>query len=234
MGCAVKFNYAVYGVRKVLTALFGGTFDPIHYGHLRPALALAEEIGLSNISLLPNRIPPHKPQPGTTTEQRLAMLKLAIADYPLFTIDTRELQPQLIDHPSFTIDTLKAWREQNGAQSALAFIMGQDSLLSLPTWKEWQKLVDYCHLLICKRPGYAQPTFESNLQTWINQYQTNDIQTLHHSPNGYIYFANTPLEAISATEIRQNIDDLQRCKELLPPKVWQYIHEHGLYNSKKC
>ncbi|KES17427.1 nicotinate-nucleotide adenylyltransferase [Gilliamella apicola] len=218
----------------MLTALFGGTFDPIHYGHLRPALALAKEIGLSSISLLPNRIPPHKPQPGTTTEQRLAMLKLAIADYPFFTIDTRELQPQLIDQPSFTIDTLKAWREQNGAQSALAFIMGQDSLLSLPTWKEWQKLVDYCHLLICKRPGYAQPTFEINLQTWINQHQTKDIQALHHSPNGYIYFANTPLEAISATEIRQNIDDPQSCKKLLPAKVWQYIHEYGLYNSKKC
>lgn len=218
----------------MLTALFGGTFDPIHYGHLRPALALAKEIGLSSISLLPNRIPPHKPQPGTTTEQRLAMLKLGIADYPFFTIDTRELQPQLIDKPSFTIDTLKAWREQNGAQSALAFIMGQDSLLSLPTWKEWQKLVDYCHLLICKRPGYAQPTFESNLQTWINQHQTKDIQALHHHPNGYIYFANTPLEAISATEIRQNIDDPQSCKKLLPAKVWQYIHEYGLYNSKKC
>lgn len=218
----------------MLTALFGGTFDPIHYGHLRPALALAEEVGLSSISLLPNRTPPHKPQPEATTEQRLAMLKLAISNYSLFSIDTRELEPKLINQPSFTIDTLKAWRKQNGPQSSLAFIMGQDSLLSLPTWKEWQKLVDYCHLLICKRPGYAKTSCDCNLQAWINQHQTKDSQALHHCPNGYIYFANTPLETISATEIRQNINSRQSCEKLLPPKVWRYIHEHGLYNLKKC
>ena len=140
----------------MLTALFGGTFDPIHYGHLRPALALAKELGLTKINLLPNRIPPHKPQPEANTEQRLAMLQLAIADYSLFSVDTRELEPKLINQPSFTIDTLKSWRQQNGTQQSLAFIMGKDSLLSLPTWKDWQKLLDYCHLLICKRTGYAQ------------------------------------------------------------------------------
>lgn len=218
----------------MLTALFGGTFDPIHYGHLRPALALAKEVGLNNISLLPNRIPPHKPQPEATTEQRLAMLKLAISDYSLFSIDTRELEPQLINQPSFTVDTLRAWRDQNGTQSGLAFIMGQDSLLNLPSWKEWQKLLDYCHLLICKRPGYPQTIDDSNLQVWINQHQTKDSQALHHYPNGYIYFANTPLESISATEIRLNIDNQQCCEKLLPSKVWHYIHEHGIYNSKKC
>jgi nicotinate-nucleotide adenylyltransferase len=218
----------------VLTALFGGTFDPIHYGHLRPALALAKEVGLSRISLLPNRIPPHKPQPEATIEQRLAMLELAISDLPLFSIDTRELDPQLIDQPSFTIDTLKAWRNQYGNELGLAFIIGQDSLLNLPTWKYWQNLVDYCHLLVCKRPGYAQKTCDSHLHTWINQHQIQDIQALHHRANGYIYFANTPLKAISATEIRQNITNQQSCEKLLPPKVWQYIHEHGLYNSKKC
>ena len=218
----------------MLTALFGGTFDPIHYGHLRPALALAKEVGLTKINLLPNRIPPHKPQPEANTEQRLAMLQLAIADYSLFSVDTRELEPKLTNQPSFTIDTLKLWRQQNGTQQSLAFIMGQDSLLGLPTWKEWQKLLNYCHLLICKRPGYAQTSCDSKLQQWIYQHQTQNSQTLHQCPNGYIYFANTPLEAISATEIRQNIDDPQSCKKLLPPKVWQYIHEHRLYNSKKC
>lgn len=218
----------------MLTALFGGTFDPIHFGHLRPTLALAKEVGLNNISLLPNRIPPHKPQPEATTEQRLAMLKLAISDYSLFSIDTRELEPQLINQPSFTVDTLRAWRDQNGTQSGLAFIIGQDSLLNLPTWKEWQKLLDYCHLLICKRPGYPQSIDDSNLQAWINQHQTKDSQVLHQHPNGYIYFANTPLESISATEIRLNIDNQQYCEKLLPSKVWHHIHEHRIYNSKKC
>lgn len=218
----------------MLTALFGGTFDPIHYGHLLPAIALTEEVGLNQISLLPNHIPPHKPQPEATTAQRLAMLKLAIADMPpVFSIDTREILSTKSMRPSYTINTLQQWRIENGTTAGLAFIMGQDSLLSLPTWNHWQTLLDYCHLLICRRPGYAEKTDNPELQSWINKHQTTQIQDLHNSPNGYIYFAHTPLEDISATEIRENINNQQSCENLLPPKVWQYIHEQGLYSAKK-
>ncbi|WP_392561682.1 nicotinate-nucleotide adenylyltransferase [Orbus sturtevantii] len=216
---------------KVLTALFGGTFDPIHYGHLLPAIALAKEIKLAHISLLPNHIPPHKPQPEATTSQRLAMLRLAIENYPIFSIDMREITKAKLDKPSYTIDTLKAWRNENGNSQGLAFILGQDSLLNLPTWHNWQTLLDYCHLLICRRPGYADNTNDPFLKKWIKRHQTNDIALLHQNSNGSIYFANTPLEDISATEIRQQISSKKSCETLLPAKVWQYIQIHHLYGA---
>ena len=217
----------------MLTALFGGTFDPVHYGHIHPAIALAKEIGLTQISLLPNQMPPHKPQPEATTEQRLEMLNLAIEDLPLFSIDTREISSEKLMRPSYTIETLEKWRKENGYQKGLAFIMGQDSLLSLPTWHKWQTLLDYCHLLICRRPGYAEKTDNIELQNWIDTHQTTNIKDLHDCPFGYIFFAHTPLENVSATEIRQNINNEQNYKNLLPTKVWHYIHQHALYNAKK-
>ncbi|MWN31191.1 MULTISPECIES: nicotinate-nucleotide adenylyltransferase [unclassified Gilliamella] len=217
----------------MLTALLGGTFDPIHYGHLRPAISLANEIGLKQIRLLPNHIPPHKPQPEANTEQRLAMLSLAIEDLPLFALDVSEILPETSTRPSYTIETLQAWRRKHGNQNPLAFIMGQDSLLGLPTWHKWQTLLNYCHLLICRRPGYADKTDNATLQQWVDTHQTTNVKNLHDSPYGYIYLAQTPLENISATEIRQNINNSQSCKNLLPPKVWQYIHTQGLYGTKK-
>lgn len=217
---------------KSLTALFGGTFDPIHYGHLLPVMALAQEIKLKHISLLPNHIPPHKPQPEASTLQRLAMLELAIEGNDLFSIDTRELSRADLNRPSFTIETLQGWRTENGTEKGLAFILGQDSLLSLPTWSDWQSLLQYCHLLVCRRPGYDETTDNDELKAWIKQHQTADIEQLHNHPNGYIYFANTPLKAISATEIRERVSEKRNCEELLPKKVWLYIQKCHLYGFK--
>lgn len=214
-----------------LTALFGGTFDPIHYGHLLPAIALVEEVKLSQVSLLPNHIPPHKAQPEATTYQRIEMLKLAIEDYPMLSIDMREMNQSRLDHPSYTIETLQTWRLENGNQAGLAFILGQDSLLSLPTWHNWQTLLNYCHLLICRRPGYAQIIDNQQLNEWVEQHQTKNIDDLHTHSHGFIYFANTPLENISATEIREKISSGKSCESLLPPKVWQYIQREHLYGT---
>ncbi|WP_430875644.1 nicotinate-nucleotide adenylyltransferase [Gilliamella sp. G0441] len=217
----------------MLTALFGGTFDPIHYGHLRPAISLAQEVGVKQIVLLPNKIPPHKPQPIATIKQRLTMLALAIEDLPLFTIDTREIAPSDANRPSYTIDTLQQWRNENGKTASLAFIMGQDSLLNLPSWHKWQSLLDYCHLIICQRPNYAARTDNVEFQQWIDKNRTNNVKHLHDSAQGYIYFSHTPLEDISATQIRQKIKNQQCCEDLLPLKVRQYIQQQGLYYAKK-
>ncbi len=214
-----------------LTALFGGTFDPIHYGHLLPSMALAKEINLTHISLLPNYIPPHKAQPKATTAQRLAMIKLAIEDYPLFSIDVREITHAKPNRPSYTIDTLQNWRSEYGEHKSLAFIIGQDSLCNLPKWYHWQSLLDYCHLLICPRPGFTNTTDNLQLQKWLLQHSTKNITDLQQNPCGSIYFANTPLKAISATEIRQHIENRQDYQSLLPPKVWQYIQTQHLYGA---
>lgn len=131
-----------------LQALFGGTFDPIHYGHLQTVEALARQVGLRQVTLLPNNVPPHRPQPEASAAQRVAMVELAIADRPLFNLDTRELARQT---PSWTVETLEQLRAERGAAQPLAFIIGQDSLLSLHKWHRWESLLDLCHLLVCQR-----------------------------------------------------------------------------------
>ncbi|WP_145589767.1 nicotinate-nucleotide adenylyltransferase [Yersinia rochesterensis] len=214
---------------RTLYALFGGTFDPIHYGHLKPVEALAQQVGLQHIILLPNHVPPHRPQPEANAQQRLKMVELAVADNPLFSVDSREL---LRDSPSFTIDTLEALRKERGATRPLAFIIGQDSLLSLHKWHRWQSLPDVCHLLVCARPGYSQTLETPELQQWLDAHRVFEPEALSLRPHGAIYLADTPLLNISATDIRHRRHNGESCDDLLPRAVQRYIELQGLYRQK--
>lgn len=209
-----------------IIALFGGTFDPIHYGHLKPVMALANEIPLSHIYLLPNNVPPHRPQPEATTEQRLMMLQLAIQDNPLFSIDERELHRKTL---SYTIDTLVEVRQACGPERPFAFIIGQDSLLTLHTWERWEEFLSLCHLIVCRRPGYPSTFKDKTLKTWLIDHHIASPEKLRTAPHGYIYLANTPLLDISATYIRQRLRSGTNCDDLLPKEVQLYIREQGLY-----
>ncbi|ORM55047.1 nicotinic acid mononucleotide adenylyltransferase [Pantoea conspicua] len=211
-----------------LHALFGGTFDPIHFGHLRPVEALAQQTGLQKVTLLPNNVPPHRPQPEASADQRVDMLRCAIADLPLFDIDTRELKR---DTPSWTVATLESLRAERGAQQPLGFIIGQDSLLSLSKWHRWQDLLSLCHLLVCQRPGYPTQMASPEMQRWLDQHVTHDVQRLHLQPAGHIWLAETPLVDISATEIRRRRHHHQSCDDLLPAAVIDYIDRAGLYRD---
>lgn len=211
-----------------IQALFGGTFDPIHYGHLLSVKALAKQVGLQQVVLLPNHVPPHRQQPEATVQQRLAMIKLAIKNNPLFSIDTRELKRTT---PSYTVETLLSFRQQIGWQKSLAFIIGQDSLLSIDTWFDWQKILDLCHLLVCARPGYTTNYPTLSMQQWLKHYQVHEPEILSHKPCGSIYLADNPLLNISATEIRERKRDRKSCKDILPPAVLRYIDKHHLYQN---
>ncbi|WP_140918077.1 nicotinate-nucleotide adenylyltransferase [Limnobaculum xujianqingii] len=211
---------------EAIHALFGGTFDPIHYGHLKPVEALAQEVGLNRITLLPNHVPPHRPQPEANTQQRLEMVKLAVAGNPLFSVDERELHRLA---PSYTIDTLEEIRHEQGEKIPLAFIIGQDSLLTLHYWHRWQSLLDYCHLLVCARPGYTDKLDTPELEYWLEQHRTTNIDNLKQQANGLIYLAHTPLLDISATDIRRRKHNGISLDDLLPPTVQQYIEQQGLY-----
>jgi len=215
--------------RPALHALFGGTFDPIHYGHLRPVEALAQAIGLAKVTLLPNNVPPHRPQPEATPAQRVAMVKLAIAGRPLFDLDLREMQRKT---PSYTIETLAAVRAERGAAQPLAFIIGQDSLLTLHKWHRWQDLLSLCHLLVCQRPGYPSQMETPALQNWLDRHLAQHPQALQHAPAGKIFLAQTPLLNISATEIRARRHQGLSDADLLPEAVSDYIDREGLY--RKC
>lgn len=211
-----------------LYALFGGTFDPIHFGHLRPVEALAQQVGLKKVTLLPNNVPPHRPQPEASARQRVEMLCCAIATRPLFDIDTRELER---DTPSWTVATLEALRAERGAEQPLGFIIGQDSLLTLAKWHRWQDLLSLCHLLVCQRPGYATQMETPEMQQWLDVHRAQHAEQLHHSPAGRIWLADTPLFDISATEIRQRRHQGQSCTDLLPDEVIDYIDRAGLYRG---
>lgn len=211
---------------ETMHALFGGTFDPIHYGHLKPVEALAHEIDLQRITLLPNHVPPHRPQPEANVQQRLRMVELAISGNPLFSVDERELHRTA---PSYTIDTLEEIRKEMGGSKPLAFIIGQDSLLTLHYWHKWKSLLDYCHLLVCARPGYADTLETPELERWLETHRTMNTQALKHQPNGLIYLADTPLLDISATDIRRRKHNNMSLDDLLPPSVQQYIEQQGLY-----
>ncbi|MGK2960253.1 MAG: nicotinate-nucleotide adenylyltransferase [Candidatus Malihini olakiniferum] len=209
-----------------LIAYFGGTFDPIHYGHLRPVTALADEIGLTRITLMPNNAPPHREQPEASAQQRKLMVELAIADKPLFTIDDCELQRIT---PSCTIDTMEMIHTEMGDKIPLVFIIGQDSLLTLHSWHRGQELLKVCHLLVCARPGYRTKLDTPEQQAWLEAHRVKNAAALHSQLHGLIYLAHAPLVTISATDIRQRRQNGQPCNDLVPPAVLHFMDAHGLY-----
>ena len=209
-----------------LQALFGGTFDPVHYGHLKPVEALANLIGLSRVIIMPNNVPPHRPQPEANSAQRKRMVELAIADKPLFSLDERELRHA---SPSYTAQTLKAWREEQGPTRSLAFIIGQDSLLSFPGWHDYETILGNSHLIVCRRPGYPLTMAEEKDQQWLEAHLTHNADDLHTLPAGKIYLAETPWFNISATLIRERLENGEACDDLLPAAVLDYIRQQGLY-----
>ncbi|WP_099075879.1 nicotinate-nucleotide adenylyltransferase [Proteus alimentorum] len=220
-----KTNHSTPLINQAI-ALYGGTFDPIHYGHLRPVEALSGLIGLKEVIWLPNNIPPHRPQPEASSQQRLEMVRLALEPYSSFKVDTRELEKPT---PSYTIETLNDFRKEIGDKQPLAFIIGQDSLLSINTWHKWENLLDVCHLLVCARPGY-QTHFESaQMQAWLKKNQTYQQEDIHCLPAGKIFLADTPLYNISATDIRARHKAGLDCHDLLPNSVENYIRRQQLY-----
>ena len=209
-----------------LIAYFGGSFDPIHLGHLATARELAEYFALARLVFLPAALSPLKQQ-SLTREHRVAMLKLAIEDDSIFALDEQELhRPQ----PSYTIDTLRSLRIQYETQQPLAFIMGMDSFLSLPKWRDWQQLTDFAHLIVVARPDY-DAQFSTELQAWLNNRRCNDRLLLEYQPHGLVYFVATHPHAVSSTDIRARLALGQNTSATLPARVAAYIQQHHLYGA---
>ncbi|WP_287147004.1 nicotinate-nucleotide adenylyltransferase [Aeromonas sp.] len=209
---------------KAPIGLLGGTFDPIHIGHLRPAIEARDAIGLAEIRLIPNHIPPHRANPFCSSEQRLAMVKLAAAENAGFVVDERELKR---DKPSWTIDTLIELRHEL-PDTPLCFLMGMDSLLGLPGWHRWQELLDHAHLVVNVRPGW-QPDYPGEVAELLARHHTTDATALHQRLAGHIWLAgNQPIE-LSATRLRALLAAGEDPRYLLPPSVADYIRQQGLY-----
>ena len=207
--------------------VFGGTFDPIHYGHLRLAETAREALGLARVRLIPAGQPPHRATPGAAGAHRLAMARLAAADNPAFEVDPAEVEAE---QASYTILSLERLRAELGPGRPLVLLLGVDAFLGLPTWRRWTELFDFAHLAVANRPGYSLDgaTMTAALAEEAKRRQASS-SILGAAPAGHlVQFAMTPL-AISATDIRARCAAGQSLRYLLPPPVVDYISRHQLY-----
>lgn len=207
--------------------LFGGTFDPIHLGHLRLAETAREALGLARVRLIPAGQPPHRATPGASGNHRLAMARLATADNPAFEVDAAEVTAA---QASFTILTLERLRAELGPARPLVLLLGVDAFLGLPTWRRWTELLDFAHLAVANRPGYTLDTAQMPpaLADLVARREAAPA-ALGNAPAGAIApFEMTPL-AISATDIRARAAAGLSLRYLLPPPVVDYISRHQLY-----
>jgi len=204
--------------------ILGGTFDPIHFGHLRMALELYQALNLAEVRLIPCYQPVHRKSPIASPEDRLAMVKAAILDEPALKVDDFEIQRQ---GPSYMVDTLTHLRKNN-PETPLCLIMGIDALLGFPSWHRYEEILNLAHLVIAHRPQYHIPEVGA-VSKLINQHLQHNPAVIHESLAGTIILQPvTPLD-ISATDIRKQIAMGRNPRYLLPETVYKYIEEHGVY-----
>lgn len=207
-----------------MIGIFGGTFDPIHYGHLRCALELKQALGLKQLRFMPARLPPHRAAPAASAEQRLAMLELAVADQAGFAVDAIELRR---NGPSYTVDTLLALRAELPAAS-LCLILGMDAFLGIERWSRWERLVEFAHLIVMQRPGQDLDAASPRLRALLQERLSEPAQ-LRHGTSGRIVVCPVTQLDISATRIRESIASGRDVHYLLPDRVIDYIRRERLY-----
>ncbi len=206
-----------------LRGFYGGTFDPIHQGHLQLALYVQRHCQLSQLDLLPCHIPPHRTAPGSSSEHRAAMVRIAIADYPKLQINELELNKNL---PSYTVDTLRILKQQY-PNDALCFLLGMDSLCNFKSWHQYQLILDLAHLIVLQRPGYEVVTGDA--PSLLDTYQVASLSDLCEHMAGKILVLDNPTYNISASQIRGQYQQNQLDPSLQIPAVQQYIEQHQLY-----
>lgn len=218
--------------RDNLCGLFGGTFDPIHYGHLAPVREVRAAAELTKVAYIPAAVPPHRPQPRAAADHRLEMTRIALADKQRneqpseqpFEVDDIELKRP---GPSHTIDTLQSLRRRH-PKRRYALIVGLDALLGLETWHRWQALQQSVHIIAMGRPGWRPP---QPLPHWWQCAQAGSSAELRRAAAGKIIFIETTPVAVSSTLVRERIAAGGDLSHLVPPGVGDYIRKNNLYGG---
>jgi nicotinate-nucleotide adenylyltransferase len=210
--------------------ILGGTFDPIHYGHLRLAQEIGTGLKLDEVRFVPSGTPPHRLAPRTSPAERLAMVRVAVRDNPLFTVDEREMQRS---GPGYTADTLAELRREVGATRPLCLLVGADAFLDFVTWHRWHELFSLAHIVVAHRPGFPVDTWQDRMpQPLAREYAARTLSqplAVHLAPAGGIaVIAITALD-ISATLIRDCLRAGTSPRYLLPDSVLDYIQARQLY-----
>ena len=226
-----------------MIGILGGSFDPIHFGHIKSALALLEHFEFEQIRFVPCQLSPLKERVFANAHHRWQMLNLVCSSQPKLMADDRELKRQ---GRSYTIDSLIELREEIGNNQSIVLILGMDAYLEFCKWHRYEEILSYCHLLLMQRPGYnlseSEPILVSyselenqqNLEIecekeyfWLHK--TEDDEQLGAVPHGKIYMSDLEKIDISSTLIRETIAQGQQPKYMLPGNVWNYVQRNKLY-----
>lgn len=217
-------------------AIYGGTFDPVHKGHLACAQAVARLSPGLRLLLLPVGMPPHRPRPCASPAHRLAMLELALLelaqggeDRQRMAVDTRELHRP---SPCYSYDTLKSFRQDYGEALPILFVLGLDSYKTLPSWHSWQRLTELAHLLALARPG-QDAALAPALAAWQAPRLAASPDALLEAPAGLVRHERLAEVPVSATQVRQAYRAGQDASAHVPPQVDSYIRREGLYSAKR-
>lgn len=210
--------------------ILGGTFDPIHHGHLRLAEEAREQCALSSVRIIPSGTPPHRYAPHASAEHRLAMVRLALQGNTALVLDEREIHRT---DPCYTVDTLTSLRSELGTEQPLCLLMGGDAFLQLHTWHEWKKLFELTHIVVVQRAGRplgnAIGNADAALQAEYRARLAPSMRALRESPAGVILVVDMPALDISATSIRERCAAGRSIRYLVPNEVADYIQSHHLY-----
>lgn len=204
-------------------AIFGGTFDPLHIGHISLSSRACKWLGVTKLSLIPCHIPPHKGTPSVSAEHRVNMLAGLANENPFFSVDTREINKHA---PSYTVETLREIRHEVGNSIPILLLIGGDSIAQFHTWYCWQEILTLCHVIVLPR---FQDTHEPITEQNIIQAITTDVTQIQSLPAGKICFAPLSKVTISSTQIRDMRANGLDAKSYLPPAIFNYIEKHQLY-----
>jgi nicotinate-nucleotide adenylyltransferase len=214
--------------------LLGGTFNPIHFGHLRMAQELADILDFSEVRFIPAANPPHRPAPSVSAEHRAAMVRLAIANNALFNFDDRELHRT---GASYTIDTLDSLRDELGDEVSLVLLMGSDAFTKFNTWHRWEEIIQRCHITLVQRPLSTSIATKENLpkvlETFLHNHYTENGDDLHSTAAGFVIMQHITALDISATAIRHTLEQKNSARYLMPESVIDYIQQHNLYQHSE-
>jgi len=211
-----------------LVGVFGGTFDPVHVGHLRIALELLERTGLREVRFVPAARPPHRAAPETPAALRLAMLEAAVADEPRFVVDRRELDRP---GPSYTVDTLESLA-RDFPEPTFCLLLGMDAFLGLPGWHRWTALLELAHIVVADRPG-SRLSDGGELGRLVRERRTSDPGELSSARAGCIHVEPVTQLDISASGLRAAVRAGKDPRYLVPDAVRRIIFETECYAEKE-
>jgi nicotinate-nucleotide adenylyltransferase len=206
-----------------MIGIFGGTFDPVHYGHIESALSIQRALHLTKLLFIPNGIPPHRSVPWLSIEQRLSLLQSALEKYPGLVIDKREVSRA---GPSYMVDTLRLLKKDFQDES-LCMIIGMDAFFGITQWHQWEQLFDLCHVVVTTRPGFKQESLAKQMSRENYQFlckrMTQDVKMLASREVGEILLQSVPQLDISSTQIRAKLLAGEDVSQWVPADVYQKL-----------